>query len=116
MLTDGAPVSIPANSTVNAFTGHPSEFLGIPTVMRLFITADAPGVTAQMLVNVGANQLAPLAAGSSVNTASIAGAGPKEDEDVVIDAVGIPAGGRSQLNLTNTTGAAIVARWRTKLQ
>ena len=115
MLTDGQSVSIAAGATVNAFLGRPTEFIGIPSVMRLMLAADAAGVQAQLLINVGGTQLAPLAAGSSVNVASTAGAGPKQDEDIVCDNVAIPAGARLQLNLTNTGGATTVARYRAVL-
>ena len=112
MLTDGQPVSIPANSTVNVALGRPLEFIGAPSVARILFIADAAGVTAQWLINVGGQQLVPIAAGVAVNVASAAGAGPKDDEDTMATNVAIPAGARNQINFTNTTGAAIITRWR----
>lgn len=112
MLTDGLQVSIPANSTVNVFAGRPIEFIGAPSVARLLAIADAIGVQIQWLINVGGQQLVPIAAGTSLNVSSAAGAGPKDDEDTYATNVAIPAGARSQLNITNTTGAAINVRYR----
>src|SRR5271156_938681 len=112
MLTDGQSISIPANSTVNVFAGRPIEFIGAPSVARLLFNGDATGLTAAMLINVGGVQSAPLAAGVSVNVAAAAGAGPKDDEDTMATNIPLPAGSRNQLNVTNTTGGAIVFRYR----
>lgn len=112
MLTDGTQVSIPANSTVNAFLGRPSEFIGSASVMRLLTIADAEGIQVQMLVNVGGVQSAPIAAGTSVNTSAAAGQGPKDDEDTLANTIAISPGSRLQLNFTNTTAAAVTARYR----
>lgn len=112
MLTDSVQTSIPANSTVNVFLGRPIEFIGQASIARLLAVADAIGINFQWLINVGGQQSAPIAAGTTANTASVAGAGPKDDEDTVATGVPIPAGARSQLNVTNTTGAAINFRYR----
>jgi len=112
MLTDGTSVSIPANATVNAFLGRPSEFIGAASIMRLLTVADAAGVQVQMLVNVGGVQSAPIAAGTSVNVAPAAGQGPKDDEDTVAPQVALAPGSRLQLNFSNTTASPIVARYR----
>lgn len=114
-LTDGGAVTLAAGATVDAFTGHPIEFIGSASVARLLLTADAAGVIAQWVVNVGGNQMVPLAANQSVNVASVAGAGPKDDEDTVVNQQPIPAGARSSLLLTNTGAASTVARWRAYL-
>lgn len=111
-LTDSRSVSIPANSVVNVFLGQPSEFLGAPSVGRLLWTADATGLTGQLLTNIGGQQNVPIAAGSSLNVASTAGAGPKEDEDQIATNIPYPLGSRNQLNITNGTGAAIIMRYR----
>lgn len=111
-LTDGATVSIPATSTVNVIAGHPLEFIGAASVARLLIDADAAGLTQQFLINVGGDQKVPVAAGASVNAAAAAGQGPKDDEDTVANNVPLPAGARSQWNITNTTAGAIITRWR----
>lgn len=112
MLTDGQSISIGANATVNVFSGRPIEFIGAPSVARLLCTADAAGLTMAMLINVGGVQSAPIAAGASVNVAAAAGEGPKDDEDTVATNIPLPSGSRNQLNITNTTGGAIVFRYR----
>lgn len=112
MLTDGLQVSIPANSTTNVFLGRPIEFIGVPSVGRLLLIGDAIGLQAQWLINVGGQQLVPIAASTPVNTSAAAGQGPKDDEDTMATNVAIPAGARNQLNITNTTGAAINVRYR----
>ncbi len=112
MLTDGLSLSIPANSTVNVFTGRPIEFIGQPSVARLLAVADASGLNFSWLINVGGVQSAPIAPSTPINTAAAAGQGPKDDEDTMASGVALPAGARSQLNVTNTTGSAIVFRYR----
>lgn len=112
MLTDGAEVSIPAASTVNVFQGRPVEFIGAPSIARLLVIADAPGVTAQWLINVGGVQSVPVAAGAAVGTAAIAGAGPKDDEDTIATNVPLPAGSRNQLNVSNSGASAAKVRYR----
>jgi hypothetical protein len=110
-LTDGASVSVAAGATSNIFAGRPIEFLGAPSTVTLLLTADAALLTSQVLINIGGNQMAPLAAGTPVNVASAAGAGPKNDEDVVCT-FAVPAGARLQCNITNPTGGAIISRYR----
>jgi hypothetical protein len=112
MLTDGVQVAVPANSTVNAFAGRPIEFIGVQSVERVLLIADAIGVQAQLLINVGAEQKVPLAAGTPVNFSGVIGAGPKDDEDTMCPQIAVPAGARQQLNFTNTTGAPINVRYR----
>jgi len=112
MLTDGQSVSIPANSTTNVIIGRPTEFIGVASVERVLLTADAAGLQAQLLINVGSVQTVPLAAGTPINVASITGAGPKDDEDTYCPQVPVPAGARQQLNITNTTAGAVVGRYR----
>lgn len=112
MLTDGSQTSIGANATVNVVSGHPIEFIGRPSIFDLWATADAEGLTMQWLTNVGGEQSVPVAAGTSVNVAAVTGAGPKQDEDQVGFQNPLPLGARSQFNITNTTGSAILFRWR----
>jgi hypothetical protein len=112
MLTDGASVSVPTVTTTNVIVNHPLEFIGSPSVARLLISADAALLSMQFLINVGGTQAVPIAAGSNVNVASVAGAGPKDDEDTVANGVPLPAGSRNQWNVTNPTGGAVVVRWR----
>lgn len=110
-LTDGNTAAPAAAATVNLFSGRPIEFLGIASTVRLMLVADAAAVTAQVLINQGGNQLAPIASGTTVNVASVAGAGPKEDEDRIAD-FAVPQGARLQLNVTNGGGAATNVRYR----
>jgi hypothetical protein len=112
MLTDSLQSSIGAGVTTNVFLGRPIEFIGVTSVARLLAVADAAGVNFQWLINVGGVQLAPIAAGSTANVASVTGAGPKDDEDTVASGVSIPAGGRSQLNVTNSGGSTTNFRYR----
>lgn len=115
MLTDGVQTSIPANSTVNVFSGRPIEFIGNPSVGRLLCIADAAGLQVQWLINIGGDQKVPIAAGTPVNVASAAGAGPKDDEDTYATNVPMAAGARNQLNVTNTTAGAILFRYRAQI-
>ena len=117
MILDGASVSIGAGATVNVFAGRPAEYPAGngPTVMRLMAIADAALISCQLLQNVGANQIAPIASGASVNVASAAGAGPKDDEDTLITNLPVPQGTRQAFNVTNPTGGAIIMRWRAQL-
>lgn len=112
MLTDSVQVLVAANTTTNLALGRPLEFIGVPSVARFLAVADAIGVQLQWLINVGGVQLVPIAAGSTLNVAAVAGAGPKDDEDTMATNVAIPAGARNQVNATNTTGAAINTRYR----
>jgi hypothetical protein len=105
-------VSVAAGATVNLFTGRMSEFPGGNAVNeQLFLVADAPGVTVSMLQNVGSTPLAPIQSGTPVNVASVAGAGPKLDEDL-LGTFPVPQNTRQALNVTNTSGAAIIVRYR----
>jgi hypothetical protein len=106
MLVDSAEVTVAPGTTVNVFAGRPIEFIGTPSVARLLITADDANLTMAWTINVGGVQHVPIAAGSVINTQSIIGAGPKEDEDVVITNVPMPAGSRNQLSVTNPAGNA----------
>lgn len=113
MLTDGRAISVPGTSTVNVFAGQPIEIMvGQPSVARLLAVADAAGLVMQWLMNIGGDQKVPIGAGTPVNVASAVGAGPKDDEDTVASDVPLPSGARNQLNVTNTTGGAIIFRYR----
>lgn len=111
MLTDGVSTSVAANATSNAFSGRPIEFIGSPSNATLLLVSDAAGQTAQVLINVGGQQMVPLASGTPINVAPAAGVGPKNDEDVMAT-IALPAGSRNQLNISNSTGAAVVSRYR----
>lgn len=109
MLTDGVSAAIGAGATVNLFAGRPIEFLGQPSNVTLLANGDAAGLTGQVLINVGGNQSAPVAAGTPLNTAAAAGQGPKNDEDVLAT-FAVPSGARLQFNVTAT--GATTARYR----
>lgn len=115
MITDGIAVSIVAGATTNVFLGRTVEFLGVATVMRLLANADAAGQTVQLLQSLGSNQLAPIASGTTLNTAAAVGQGPKDDEDTLISGLPVPAGTRQAFNITNTSGATVISRYRAQL-
>lgn len=112
MLQDGQSVSVGAGATTNLFLGRPIEFIGVPSVARLLMASDGPLQSVQWLINVGGAQLVPVAAGTTINVASAAGAGPKDDEDQLATNVAIPAGARNQLNVTNGGAGAVITRYR----
>lgn len=114
MQIDGLAQSIPAGASVNLFQGRYPEFIGgaNPSVMRLLANADAAGVTCQLTQNAGQTQLAPIAAGATLNVAAAAGQGPKDDEDTIIPAVTVPPNTRQAFIVTNTTAGAIIVRYR----
>lgn len=114
MLLDGTGVSVGAGATTNVALGRPIEFLGVASVVLLYAIADAALFTIQVLSNLGGQQLAPIASGVPVNTAAAAGQGPKIDEDVIAQ-FPIPAGARTQINVTNGGGAAANFRWRAQI-
>jgi hypothetical protein len=119
VATVGGSSSISAGATTNVALGTLIEFIGTPSVLNLWATSDsvaATPITVQLLVNVGATQLVPIAAGTNVNIAASAGLGPKLDEDQIASQIALPSGARVQLNVTNPAAGAIVFRWRATLQ
>lgn len=119
-VTVGLNNSVPATSTLNVALGTLIEFVGAPSVLSLWMTADSIAtpttpLTAQLLVNIGAAQIVPIAAGSSINAAAVAGKGPVLDEDQLAASIPIPAGARVQLNVSNPTAGAVQVRWRATL-
>ena len=112
-ITDGVAASVGAGLTVNLFLGRASEFPGgnAPLTEQLFLDADATGITVSMLQNVGSTPLAPVQSGTTVNAATAPGVGPKLDEDLM-GTFAIPVGARQALNVTNTSAAAVVVRYR----
>lgn len=115
----GGSVSVAAASTVNVALGTLLEFQGVPSILNLWATSDsaaATPITVQLLVNVGATQLVPIASGSTVNIAATAGLGPKNDEDQIGYGIALPQGARVQFNVTNPAAGAINFRWRATLQ
>ena len=115
MLTDGNSVSVATGLTTNAFLGRPVEFLGVAAVMRLLTIMDPTAATTgtqQLLMNVGPDQRAPMAAGTPVAQAPLASQGPRDDEDTVLPQVAIPAGARLALNFTTAGTGPGVYRYR----
>lgn len=112
MITDSQNTAITTGATVNVFLGRPIEFIGQPSVARLLMAADLNLATVQWLINIGGEQKVPIASGSSVNVAAAAGAGPKDDEDVLAAGVAMPTGSRNQLNVTNGNAATNNVRYR----
>jgi hypothetical protein len=119
VVTVGASNSIAASATTNVALGTLLEFQGVPAVLNLWATSDAAAatiMTVQLLVNVGATQIVPIASGTPVNIAASAGLGPKLDEDQIAASIALPAGSRVQLNVTNPlSSGAVVFRWRATL-
>lgn len=118
VATVGTSASISAGATTNVALGTLLEFQGVPSVLNLWATSDAVAatpITVQLLVNVGATQLVPIASGTNVNIAASAGLGPKLDEDQIGANIALPAGSRVQFNVTNPASGAIVFRWRATL-
>jgi hypothetical protein len=119
VATIGTSVSVGGGATVNVALGTLVEFIGTPSVLNLWATSDsvaATPISVQLLVNVGATQIVPIAAGSPVNIAASAGLGPKLDEDQIAANIALPQGSRVQFNVTNPAAGAIVFRWRATLQ
>jgi hypothetical protein len=115
LVSVGGSSSISAGATTNVFLGTLVEFIGTPSVLSLWATSDAVAatpITVQLLVNVGATQLVPIASGFNVNIAASAGLGPKLDEDQIAAQIALPAGARLQFNVTNPASGAVVFRWR----
>lgn len=111
-------MSIAAGATTNVALGTLLEFQGVPAVLNLWATSDAAAATpetVQLLVNIGATQIVPIAAATPVNIAATAGLGPKLDEDQIGANIPLPAGSRVQLNVTNPAAGAVVFRWRATL-
>lgn len=118
IVTVGQSVSVAAGATVNVALGTLLEFQGVPAVLNLWATSDAAAATpetVQLLVNIGATQIVPIAAATPVNIAAAAGLGPKLDEDQIGANIPLPAGSRVQLNVNNPAAGAVVFRWRATL-
>lgn len=115
VATVGQSVSVAAGATVNVALGTLLEFQGVPATLNLWATSDSNAtspMTCQLLINVGATQLVPIAAGTPVNIAATGGQGPKLDEDQIGAAIPLPQGSRLQFNVTNPAVGAINFRWR----
>lgn len=102
VITD--ETSIAANTTsANLLAGDINEFLGRAAVVSLFCTGAAVGLRAQLLIG----------ADVTVDDQPISDANrfPETPQDFLTRGGGLP-GDRLTLRFRNTTGAAILARWR----
>ena len=100
--------SIAANSTsANLLAGNINEFLGRSAVISLFCTGAAVGLRAQLLVGQDV----------TVDDQEISDANrfPITPDDFLDRGAGLP-GDRLTLRFRNTTGAAVIARWRVAIE
>lgn len=99
IMTDSQ--SVAANSTVaNVVAGKPFEFVGRPSIVRVYATGSATGLNATVLIgglNIVQDQLI-----------SAANRFPIRPDDMFCDAAA-PAGSRIVVSLRNTTGGALTA-------
>ena len=103
-----AETSIAANSTsANLLAGDINEFLGRASVVSLFTTGAAVGLRAQLLI--GADVVVDDQAISDANRF------PITPDDFLSRGGGLP-GDRLTLRFRNTTGAAIISRWRLAIE
>lgn len=99
--------SVAANSTTtNRLTGNLNEFLGAMSIIALYIASAAPGLNVQLLIS--AEVIIDDEETSDINRF------PQTPEDFLARGGGFP-GDRLILRFRNTTGAAIVTRWRLEI-
>lgn len=100
--------SIAANATsANLLAGDINEFLGRSAVVSLFCTGAAIGLRAQLLI--GADVVIDDQPISDANRF------PITPDDFLSRGGGLP-GDRLTLRFRNSTGAAVVARWRLAIE
>jgi len=100
VMTDNQ--SVAANATTgNIFAGNVFEFVGSPSIVRVYIVAAAVGLNTDVLVG---NE-------SYANDQEVSGANrfPIRNEDLLVE-LGALAGERIVVRLRNTTGAAIIVK------
>jgi hypothetical protein len=102
----GVRTSVPATSNVaNVLSGSAIEFLQQAIVLTIMANMDGGGFGNHTLtVNLAAAPLTPIPS-SALNAASSAGT-VKADEDLVLSAFPIPAGGRLVHFVSNSDAAA----------
>ena len=99
--------SVAANTTsTNRLTGNLNEFLGRPSIVALFVTAAATGINAQLLI--GAESIIDDEEVSDANLF------PRTPEDFLARGAGFQ-GDRLILRWRNTTGGALVVKWRLEI-
>lgn len=97
IMTDSQ--SVAANATVaNVLAGKPFEFVGRPSIVRVYCTSSAAGINATLLVG----------GVTAVNDQQISAANrfPIRPDDMFVDAAA-PAGSRLVLSFRNTTAGAL---------
>lgn len=105
MPTISGSLSIAANATsANVLAGSPFEFVSQPSIIKF--SATHPGGIAAITGTFQIGGESVLQAGEISNRAAM----PTFREDLIVEA-GAQAGERLFLTFTNTTGAAIVARF-----
>lgn len=93
--------SIPANSTVNVLDGTRFQNVAANGLLAVAEMAAATGLQSELFVSDrNSKELSAVAFLSTLNI--------KIPDDIVIDDVDCFQGERIQLNVTNTTGAAII--------
>lgn len=100
VMTDVQTVA--ANATTgNVFAGNVFEFVGLPSLVRFYIVADAGGLNVDVLVG---NE-------SYASDQEVSGAArfPIRNEDLLVELGALP-GERIVVRLRNTTIAAILVR------
>jgi len=99
--------SIAANTTsTNRLTGNLNEFLGSMSVVALYCAAAAAAVRVQLLI--GAETIIDDEEVSDINRF------PQTPEDFLARGGGFP-GDRLILRFRNTTGGALVVKWRLEI-
>lgn len=99
--------SIAANTTsTNRLTGNLNEFLGAVSIVGLYVAAAAAGIRAQLLI--GAESIIDDEEVSDINRF------PQTPEDFLARGAGFQ-GDRLILRYRNTTGGALVVKWRLEI-
>jgi hypothetical protein len=102
MLHQRIPYTSPAAAVIaNVLSGTAIEFITRASNLKVFATADAAGDTFGLSMTMGGDSRVLIPAGSSINLASAAGAGPKLDEDFYGEWP-IPAGAHLVLSYAGT--------------
>lgn len=97
IMTDSQ--SVGANTTVaNVLSGKPFEFVGRPSIVRVYAASSATGINATLLVGgVSACQDQLVSAANRF---------PIRPDDLLVEAAAVP-GSRLVLSFRNTTGGAL---------
>jgi len=99
--------SVAANTTVaNILAGKTNEFLTADSIVRVGAVAAAAGAGMFMSLLIGD---VVIVNDQELGLASVAGAMPRDPEDIVVDDVG-QAGDRLVMSLRNSTALAIVVQ------